>query len=167
VTEKLYTRAVMVCVAALLALDVFLLASSGCGGSQKFPDQAGRVLAVTLAATTASQGAFIAWDKDHQEELVASSATQEEATAKLATYRAKRVAVERAFFVAYHALAAAASALALLEQGGKPDRDPAVLLAEAIRTVLEVKAAVEAVTGPDPAPPAPTPLPVPAEGDPR
>lgn len=116
-----------------------------CGGAQNRLDQAASGVNVALGATNAARDAMLAWDKQHQSELVESSTTKEQADAKLAHYRAQRKPVEKAFAAAYNAIAAAAAGLAVAQLGGNPDRELGPMLSEVIKAVLAVKSTIAAV----------------------
>jgi hypothetical protein len=67
-----------------------------------------KALDVSLASLNAARDSFVAFDKDHQLELVEAAPTKEEAKAALASYRKARSGVVAAFIGAYGALAVAA-----------------------------------------------------------
>lgn len=90
---------------ARLAVLFALLAISSCVG------QSTRVstLSAALVTVDASREAFLAYDKSEQEEIVAKATSLEDGKAKIAAYRGKRTTVEKAFVVAYNAIAVAST----------------------------------------------------------
>jgi len=115
-----------------------------CGGST-FHEKAQHSLATALVSTNAARDVFTSWDIEHQRDLVSSAGGDADvAAAKVAAYREKRVAVLRAFTVAYSALAAAATALAAATTQSEK-LDVTALLADAISATLDCKRALDAL----------------------
>lgn len=86
---------------ALLTLAIVL---AGCAASARET-----TIKTSLIAVQAADGAFVAYDKTHQEEIVAHATSLEDGKAKLAAYRAKQDTVRKAFVVAYTAIGVAAT----------------------------------------------------------
>jgi hypothetical protein len=85
----------------ILPILVLLLAACGANPRQE-------ALQTSLTALNTARNGFVAWDKAHQQKIVAGAATYEEGKAAIDAYRAKRAKVVQGFVVAYSALAAAA-----------------------------------------------------------
>ncbi len=125
----------------LLVLAVALAAACGPRSDGPATDQARLGLQTALTATNAARDAFVAWDKDHQERIVAEATSLDDGKAKLAAYRMRRADVSASFVLAYSAIAGAATALALDD---KHDVSQIVTLArEALTAVVAVRAAVK------------------------
>lgn len=86
---------------ALLAIAIVL---AGCGASQRET-----TIKTSLLAVQAADCAFVAYDRTHQDEIVASATSREDGVAKLAAYRAKREVARKAFVAAYTAIGVAAT----------------------------------------------------------
>lgn len=85
---------------AVVTFCFVVAALAGCGGQQK------AILGIEKGLHTAGE-AYVAWDKTHQEQIVAEAKTEAEATERIAAYRVKRAEVMRAFVIAYDLLALA------------------------------------------------------------
>lgn len=79
-------------------------ASSACNH-----DQRTTTLHTALIAVDAAEIHFTAWDLQHQQEIVAGSATRDEAHARVAAYREARDALIKEFLETYQAIATAAA----------------------------------------------------------
>lgn len=88
--------------AGVLILVITCVSStSACAASKD------EVLSKIMAGVTAAQTAFLAFDKEHQDQIVTDATSLEQGKAALAAYRDKRKVVATAFVAAYGALAAA------------------------------------------------------------
>lgn len=125
-------------------LAVVLVVLAACSGS--FAERANRTLTTSLAVTNAARDQFLAWDAAHQQEIVATSATREEAESRLAAYRTKRVAVVKAFTYAYVTIGTAAALVPLVERGIKRDVDLVPLLTEVAVAVAAVRDAYKTLS---------------------
>lgn len=98
---------------ALLLVDAFLyiailnwvIGMVGCAGGRD------ELLSKTLAGVNAAHEAFVAYDREHQAEIVDTAKTHDEGAAALAGYRGARAKVSIAFVAAYGAIAAASTDL--------------------------------------------------------
>lgn len=89
----------------VVALFATLLAvTSACSSSQR-----GKTIHATLVAVNAARDGFAAWDRQHQQDLVAAATFKDEARAAVDAYRARRELVVASFEVAYRAIAVAAT----------------------------------------------------------
>jgi len=79
------------------------LTAPACGGDSKQ-----KALKTSLSALNAARDGFIAWDKNHQDKIVAGATSLDDGKVKLDRYRKTREPVLQGFTVAYSALAAAA-----------------------------------------------------------
>ena len=86
---------------ALLALAIVLC---GCAASTRET-----TIKTSLLAVQAADGAFVAYDKTHQMEIVERATSLESGRAELAAYRKKQDEVRKAFVVAYTAIGVAAT----------------------------------------------------------
>lgn len=119
----------------------------GCGGSG-FAEKAQHSLATALVATNQARDVFVAYDLEHQKDLVESAGGDAAvATAKVHAYREKRQAVERAFVVAYSAIGAAATGLAAARTQ-KEQLDVTALIADAVSATMDLKTALAALYPP-------------------
>lgn len=91
-------------------------------------------LVATFKTTNAARDAFLAWDKQHQAEIVANATSREDGEAKLAAYRVKQADIAVQFERFYIAIGDAFVA------------DDDVTLKNVVNLSLAVKAATEAVT---------------------
>ena len=130
-------------VAPAVVLALFVV---GCGGAS-FTDTAQKTLTTSLAATNAARDQFLSWDRAHQLELVDAATSPDDAKADLATYRAKRVKVIRAFTITYTTIGAAAALIPLVERGIKKDTDLIRLLIDVASATAAVKDAYNAIRG--------------------
>jgi len=126
-------------------LVVWALLLTACGSS--FVDRTQSTLNTSLVATNAARDEFVAWDKAHQQELVATSETQQEAADKLAEYRKKRAPILRSFTVAYATIGAAAAMLPLIDKGLKKEADLVPLLTDIVRATIAIRDAYQAIRG--------------------
>lgn len=83
---------------------VMLVATPACSGSKRT-----RTLQTTLAAVNAARDGFIAWDKQHQLELVKNASSRDETDKSLGDYHKRREPVVTGFEVVYRAIALAAT----------------------------------------------------------
>lgn len=90
--------------ATLAFLSVAVVASTGCGASQR-----DRTIKTTLAAVNETRTAFVVFDRAAQAAIVATAKSYDDGAAKLAAYRAKREIVVDAFAFVYRAIATAAT----------------------------------------------------------
>lgn len=137
----------------MLLAGSILVASAleGCGAGVR--EKAETTVEVAYTATSALSSSFVAWDKAHQEALVESSSTQEEAEGKLDAYRSgPRKKVEAAFVVAFDALGIAALAVADTGQA-----DFTHLVSDALLAAVRVKEALDALRSMKSPPPGPLP----------
>lgn len=86
------------------AFLVMLVLSPACSGHQRT-----KTLSAALSAVNAARDGFLAWDKQHQLELVKAGASRDEIDKALADYHGKREPVVAAFEVVYRAIAVAAT----------------------------------------------------------
>ncbi len=136
--------------AACLACAVLLVcvAASGCGGAQRAAaDRAPTMLATTLEAVDAASKGFLAWDEAHQTVIAETATSAADYQAKITAYRRQREEVVAALTAAYGAIAAAATAVALLDQpGGHVDQVVLVAaLADVASAVAELERAISAI----------------------
>lgn len=89
---------------ARLLVCLAMFATVSCAASQR--ESAIKAALVTADATSA---AFVAYDSSRQDEIAAAATSLEDGKAKLAEYRGKRAKAEKAFAVAYRAIAVAAT----------------------------------------------------------
>jgi hypothetical protein len=87
-----------------LAAALVVLVAASCGG----PDAKQKALRTSLLALNAARDGFVAWDKTHQDKIVADAESYDQGKAALEVYRTKREPVVHGFSAAYSALAAAA-----------------------------------------------------------
>jgi hypothetical protein len=80
--------------------------SSACGANAAATRQ--KTITTALVSVDASQAAFIAYDGQHQLDIVAAAKTREEAEKNLADYRAKRAKFNLVIKSAYAAIGVAA-----------------------------------------------------------
>jgi hypothetical protein len=121
------------------------MALAACGGQTTYIQKTQKSLAVTQETLQIAQKAFVSWDDAHQQAIVASATTQDEATKALADYRDKRQPVIKAFTIAYSSIAAATAMIPLVQDGVKKETDLGVLLRDTLSAALEVKSAIEAL----------------------
>lgn len=92
--------------AAVVAVFLCLLVvNAACSGSQRT-----KALRTTVIALNTARDGMLAFDQQHQLDLVNGATSREDGEAKLAAYRTKRIVVVNAFEVAYRAVAVAATA---------------------------------------------------------
>jgi hypothetical protein len=128
------------------AVAIMLILASACGHSTA--ERAQQTLATAMAATNAARDSFLAWDGAHQQQLVVEAPNRGEAELKLTAYRARRQTVVAAFTTAYAALAAAATAVPLLEAGKANEAELVARIVEAVQAVDMIKRALAALEGP-------------------
>lgn len=120
----------------------------GCSQST-FLKRTDKAIATTFAATNAARDEFVAWDGQHQLDIVARSKAEgvprEVAEARLAAYRETRGYVLKAFVGAYTAVGAAAALVPLVEKGLRPERDLLGLIAAASSAITELRRALHAI----------------------
>ena len=75
---------------------------AGCAASQR-----GDTIKAALVTVDGARDGFLAYDRAHEQQLVAESTSPEDAHAKLAAYQAKRAQVDPLFGAAYRGIAAA------------------------------------------------------------
>jgi hypothetical protein len=92
---------------ALVAVICSLMAAAIVGGCG--PNRRTRTLKATLTAINAARDGFVAWDRDHQHQIVEKATTRDTAQLELDSYRMRREAIVAGFTAAYRALAAAAT----------------------------------------------------------
>ncbi len=131
---------------ALAPLAVLVLLVSACGATS-FVDTTHKTLATSMAATNAARDQFLSWDKAHQLEIVDGADTKEEAQGALASYRAKRLKVIRAFTIAYTSIGAAVALIPLIERGIRKDIDLIPLLSDVAAASIAAKEAYDAIIG--------------------
>lgn len=95
----------------LLFVSMFfmlLVAVPACG-----PNKRAQSIQTTLIAVNAARDGFVAWDRQHQSNIVdtaaARQATRDEVVRELDAYHIKRAKVTASFEIAYRALAIAAT----------------------------------------------------------
>jgi hypothetical protein len=88
----------------LLAVATFLIVGA-CGASSRRS-----AIRDTFTATQAASAAFVAFDRQHQLEIVAAAKTEPEARAALDAYRVNRDRVEAVLVFAWQSIGAAATA---------------------------------------------------------
>lgn len=131
-----------------LAYVLPLVFCASCGGSG-FSEKAQHSLATALVATNQARDVFTAYDLEHQKGLVESAHGDATAAAQaVASYRAKRQPVLKAFALAYSAIAAASTALAAA-RSQSDQLDVAALIADAIAATLDLKTALSALSEKD------------------
>jgi len=119
------------------ALALLLALAVGCGGS--FSEKASKSVSVALTTTNAARNTFVAWDESHQQQIVAEADTEAEARERLAAYRAEREVVLEAFTAAYSAIAAAAAAVPLVDEGKRDEGAVLQLISEAANAAMSAK----------------------------
>lgn len=125
------------------AFVVIVLLVAACGGS--FTDRAHKTLATSLVAANAARDQFVAWDVNHQQQIVEAAADAESGRAQLAAYRKQRGPVLRAFTLAYTTIAAAAALIPLVDHAGRSESDLARALIDAAAACAAAKTALEAL----------------------
>jgi len=123
---------------------VLVVGATACGAGNKSQ----KAVATAFTAVQSAGDSFTAWDAERQLEIVDEAESREAAEAALADHRRRQAVVLEAFAYAYSAIGAAAAATVLLAEGEKFDGDVDALIAEALRAVLAVKAAIDAMRGP-------------------
>jgi hypothetical protein len=88
----------------ILPITMVAVCLIACSASQRADTLRG-----TLIAVNAARDGFVAWDRQHQNQLVGKANSQQEAEQWLDDYRAKRTPVINTFEVVYRALALAAT----------------------------------------------------------
>ena len=81
---------------------LLVLALVACG-----PTARDKAISDTYVAINAARDGYIAYDSKHENDIVSSAQSKDEAVTKLVDYRLKRTHVLEAFTAAYHALSAA------------------------------------------------------------
>jgi hypothetical protein len=105
---------------------------SACVSSQRE-----KTIKTTLISVNALRDGFIKYDGEHQAEIVEKATSLEAGTAALATYRAQREDVLKAFVLVYHAISAAV----VLNDDDKS-------LAEVLDKAKLLKQVIDAITKP-------------------
>lgn len=116
---------------------------TACGAGNKSQ----KAVTTAFAAVQAADDNFVAWDAERQLQIIDEATSREEAELALSDHRRRQAAVLEAFTYAYSTIAAAASATALIAKGEKFDGDVDALKMAALRAVLQVKAAIDAMKG--------------------
>lgn len=83
---------------------ILIFALVACGASQRQ-----KTIATTLHAVDVAETAFLAFDKQHQLDLVGHAANRDDGERKLTEWRAERESINKGFVGAYRAIAAAAT----------------------------------------------------------
>lgn len=120
-----------------IAIALLLAVTVSCGGS--FAEKASDSVSVALTTTNAARNTFVAWDESHQQQIVADADTEAEARERLAAYRAEREVVLEAFTAAYSAIAAAAAAVPLVDEGKRDEGAVLQLISEAANAAMSAK----------------------------
>ncbi len=89
----------MIGFAGLMCLAVV---AGGCAGSQRED-----TIRAALISVDSARDGFLAYDRAHEQQLVAEAVSADDAQAKLKAYQAKRAKVDPLFTGAYHGIAAA------------------------------------------------------------
>lgn len=101
--------------AAILVLMLALI--TACGGHVKAAGTAGKLAMSTHEALNVARDSFLAWDAQHQLDLVDRATSLEDGQKLLATYRAKRQVVYAVFQAVYGAVSEVAVLVPLVETG--------------------------------------------------
>lgn len=145
-TARARIEAALVWLAVVVALAVTV---TGCSGKQVVA-RSTTFVETAHGTLNGARDAFIEWDREHQLAIVEAAQSEEQARVHLATYRAKRQELWRAFQVAYGAVAAAAAAIPLAEAAVLPQRELIDLVSAAVTAVAKVKNAIDVITGEKP-----------------
>lgn len=130
-----------------IAILVALVAS--CGGRGQVVERSGQYAATAHAALNSARDSFVAWDAQHQLDIVERSTSLEQGQVMLAGYRMRRQKVFVAFQAAYGALAAVAVLIPLVESDRKSTAELIAAAAEAAAAVAVVREAISALLGED------------------
>lgn len=84
---------------------VMIAITPGCSG----PTKRTRTLQTTLTAVNAARDGFVAWDRQHQHELVEKATTKDAANQAIDAYHKKREPITTSFEIVYRAVAMAAT----------------------------------------------------------
>lgn len=84
---------------------VLILALTACGASQRQD-----TIKTALVGVDASRDAFLAFEHTAEQAIIAKASSAADGTTKLAAFQADRAKINNLFNVAYHAIAAAATA---------------------------------------------------------
>jgi hypothetical protein len=130
---------------AVLVLMLALLAS--CGGRGKAASTAAHLATTTHEALNASRDVFVAWDAQHQLDLVEQATSLEDGQALLAAYRAKRQVVYAVFQGAYGSVAAVAVLVPLVEAGKATTVELIGVVAELAQALTAMREATSTLMG--------------------
>lgn len=146
-----YRRALLYVLPLLFpAAVIAILFLACCGaGAATLSDRANRSLATTLDAVNATREGFLAWDEQHQADILAASSTQGEFEIRISGYRERRRAVVEAFVAAYTAIGAAAGLVGLVAADRATVADLITALEGVADAAVNIKRAIDRVKGDD------------------
>lgn len=84
---------------------ILMVAVPSCSGTT----QRTKTLQTTLVAVNAARDGFVAWDRQHQHELVEKATSKDDALLAIDAYHKKREPITSSFEVVYRAVAVAAT----------------------------------------------------------
>lgn len=88
--------------AAIAGVGLTVVSVSGCAASQRET-----TIKTALVTVDSARDGFLAYDRAHEQQLVAEAVNADDARARLAVYQAKRAKVDPLFAIAYRSMAAA------------------------------------------------------------
>lgn len=97
-----FARLSMLVMIGGVGLAIAMVFGASCAASQR-----GDTIKAALVTVDGARDGFLAYDRAHEQQLVAESTSPEDAHAKLAAYQAKRARVDPLFGAAYRGIAAA------------------------------------------------------------
>lgn len=132
-------------IARSLAILYVIGVLAACGGGPQAAERAGRFTTTAHSALNAVRDSFVAWDAQHQLDLVEEATSLEDGQAALASYRHDRAAVYAAFQASYGALATLATLVPLVEVDKASHAELLVALAEAADAIAKVREATRSL----------------------
>jgi hypothetical protein len=122
--RRLIPQSVLLIFTMLFCAGIIIIPMA-CSGSQRQ-----KTIRASVVAVSASREAWVAWDRQHQLDIVKESTTKDEVDAKLAAYRHQRDDLMTAYTVAYEGLALAST------QADDPSLKKALQQADVVLDIL-------------------------------